>query len=81
MTTQNLYQELVEITSCLLGPASERFIARQIHNHLSKEPHEIVPEDLVQLVDWIKLSMSLLTDDIHTINDYEQQLRALAIGD
>ena len=51
-----LYSKVVDVTSEYLGPAAERFIARQIETHLNKKPEDLTQADLVKLVDWIKVA-------------------------
>jgi hypothetical protein len=72
-----VYKDLVNLTNPYLGPSSERFIDRQIKNHLNKEPSEIKPRDLSLLVDWLSLSMSVLTDDNDIISEYIKKIKLL----
>lgn len=72
-----LYQEVVEIAEDYLGPASRRFIDRQIANHLHKEPEEITPQDLKSLINWIEAVTALLTQDKKVIQEFTGRLRAL----
>jgi hypothetical protein len=72
-----LYDEVVEITIEYLGPAAERFVERQIMTHLHKSPEKITRNDLKKLIDWIRIAISLLTDDQTTINQYVRSLRRL----
>lgn len=73
-----LYERVVQVTHVYLGPAADRFIARQIQNHLHKEPYDLSNSDLLQLIDWIKVAVSLLTEDSEIIEDYTQKLQSLA---
>ncbi len=73
-----LYEKVVSVTHVYLGPAADRFISRQIQNHLHKDPIDLSPKDLVKLLDWIRLSVSLLTDDSELIEEYLNQLRKIA---
>lgn len=73
-----LYNQLVQITRVYLGPAADRFIARQVQNHLEKSPDEMSREDLVKLIDWIRASISLITDDAELVEEYTNQLRKLS---
>lgn len=73
-----LYSKVVTITAAYLGPAADRFISRQIRNHLNIEPSEIRAADLQQLIDWIKLAMSMLTSDTKVVEEYTDQLNRLA---
>ena len=73
-----LYPRIVRITHIYLGPAADRFIARQLQNHLHKQPEDVSHEDLAGLIDWIRVAVSLLTDDTEIIEEYLEQLRRLA---
>jgi hypothetical protein len=74
----SLYERVVDVTLLYLGPAAERFIARQIKTHINKEPEELNEEDLEKLVDWIKLAIALLTEDSKMVNDFTESLLALS---
>lgn len=74
----NLYQQVVHITYEYLGPAADRFVARQIRLHLDKEPTELQPNDLRGLIDWIRLAMNILSDDERVVNIYVADLERLA---
>ncbi len=78
MKSNKLYANTVEITSHYLGPSADRFINRQIRNHLGKDPEDLVSEDLLQLIDWIRIAMVFLTDDDDIINEYLNSLQQLA---
>ncbi|HEX7632940.1 MAG TPA: hypothetical protein VF401_01290 [Candidatus Saccharimonadales bacterium] len=73
-----LYEKVVKVTHVYLGPAADRFIDRQVQNHLHKPPQEISPQDLLQLIDWIRVAVSLLTEDNEIVEEYAAQLRQLA---
>jgi hypothetical protein len=73
-----LYDKVVRTTHIYLGPAADRFIARQVQNHLHKEPRDLSQKDLLQLIDWIRVAVSLLTEDSEVIEEYASQLRQLA---
>ncbi|MDB5175964.1 MAG: hypothetical protein JWM81_822 [Candidatus Saccharibacteria bacterium] len=72
-----LYARVVRVTHVYLGPAADRFIARQVQNHLDKKPEDISNEDLLMLIDWIRVAVSLITDDSEIIEEYMTQLRRL----
>jgi hypothetical protein len=74
-----LYDKVVRITNVYLGPAADRFIARQVQNHLHKPPEELSQSDLLKLIDWIRVTVSLLTDDSEIIEEYAAQLQRLAV--
>lgn len=77
-TRMNTYKRVVRITHEYLGPAADRFIDRQVRNHLHKDPEKITEKDLSRLTDWIRLAVSLLTDDRKLIEEYIGQLEILA---
>ncbi len=78
MNAGDLYTQMVEITSRYLGPSADRFINRQVRNHIGKEPEDLVGEDLLRLIDWIRISMVFLTDDDEIIREYLNRLQDLA---
>lgn len=73
-----LYNQVVRVTHVYLGPAADRFIARQVQSHLQKPPEKLSQEDLGKLIKWIRLAVSLLTDDSEIIEEYAAQLQKLA---
>jgi hypothetical protein len=73
-----LYDQVVRVTNVYLGPAADRFIARQVQNHLDKPPEQLSREDLSKLIDWIKVAVSLLTEDSEIVEEYAAQLQQLA---
>jgi hypothetical protein len=73
----NLYDNVVTITYNYLGPAADRFVARQIRSHLQKDPGELQRKDLRQLIDWIQLAMRLISSDGDMIDRYIQDLEVL----
>ncbi|MGZ6004536.1 MAG: hypothetical protein ACXWLH_00100 [Candidatus Saccharimonadales bacterium] len=74
----SLYNQLINITQVYLGPAAERFINRQVENHLNKKPKDISPDDLAKLIDWIQISISMLTEDSEIIEEYIGELNKLS---
>jgi hypothetical protein len=77
-TRESTYEQAVRITHTYLGPAAERFVRRQVRNHLHKEPKAMTGKDLARLIDWIQLAVSLLTNDRQIIEEYIGQLKQLA---
>jgi hypothetical protein len=73
-----LYIQVVRITHVYLGPAADRFIARQVQNHLHKEPDELSESDLLKLIDWVRVAVSLITEDSALVKEYIERLRRLA---
>ena len=84
MTAKNdpdLYDKVVRVTHVYLGPTADRFIARQVQHHLHKAPEDLSCDDLLKLIDWIRVAVSLLTEDSEVIEEYAEQLRKLAEND
>ena len=73
----SVYDEVVQVTHVYLGPAADRFIARQVENHLGKAPSQLTRADLVELIDWIRAVVSLLTEDTEIIEEYVDELKKL----
>ena len=73
-----LYHKVVRVTNVYLGPAADRFIARQVQNHLQKAPEDLSRDDLHKLIKWITVAVSLLTDNSEIIEEYTVQLEKLA---
>lgn len=78
MALATLYDEVVHVTYDYLGPAADRFVGRQIRNHLRKDPDQLRPKDLQQLIVWIQLAMRLISDDDLIIDRYMADLETLA---
>lgn len=74
---KTVYERVVRITHTYLGPAAERFIYRQVLNHIHKEPSKLTKDDLELLIDWIRAAVSLLTDDTEIVEEYVLQLRRI----
>jgi uncharacterized protein YlxP (DUF503 family) len=77
-SSSTIYDSVVKVTHVYLGPAADRFIARQIENHLKKRPQNISASDLVELIDWLRISISMLTEDKEIVEEYTRELYKLA---
>jgi hypothetical protein len=75
--SDDLYHQLVALTEDYLGPAASRFVDRQIAAHLNKDPHEITHGDLPRILDWTKVTLSLLTQDRQVIDEYSARMTRL----
>lgn len=73
----SLYMRVLEITEDYLGPAAQRFLQRLVMNHLGKPATKISKADLPQLVVWIKLATTMITDDERSVNEYMHRLESL----
>ena len=74
----NLYTDIIKVTADYLGLAAERFIDRQISSQLRIDPSQITSTDLLGLINWIRLAISLLTEDTSIVNSYCDQLVEMA---
>jgi hypothetical protein len=72
-----LYTKVLHVTQEYLGPAAERFITRQIRDHLHKDPERLAKRDMEGLIEWIALAMGFLTKDENMIDEYISRLRNL----
>ncbi len=70
-----LFEAVVDVTNEYFGIAAERFVTRQIHNHLHKSPEQLCKQDLATLIRWISLAVALLTDDEELIKKYVANLK------
>lgn len=76
--TQTVRSEVLQVMHAYLGPATERFLDRQIRAHLKKDPQELDRKDIVALAGWLKVSLALLTDDKKQLDEFSQSLSQLA---
>jgi hypothetical protein len=76
--TRTLYEQVIGITEEYLGPAADRFIARQISFHLGKQPQNLMRSDLPKLIEWARITLSLLTEDTRLVDEYVEKLTELA---
>ena len=60
-----------------LGPAADRFVTRQVRNHLRKDPELLAKRDLVDLIDWIRVAMGYITEDNVLVSRYIDNLKEL----
>ncbi|HEV7454876.1 MAG TPA: hypothetical protein VGO07_06480 [Candidatus Saccharimonadales bacterium] len=77
MSAASVYQQAVDISTDYLGPAGERFMRRQIMTHLGKKPENLTKKDIHELVNWIQLTVALLTSDKKIIDSFSERLIAL----
>lgn len=72
-----LYKRVIEVTEDYLGPAAQRFVDRQITNHLDKSPQQLSTQDLPTLIDWTKAAIALLTEDTKLVKEFSTRLKLL----
>lgn len=80
MSGLKLMDQILEVSQDYLGPATDRFVERQIATHLKKKPDKITRRDLYKLIDWIKLSFAVLTNDTALVEQYAKRLKLVADG-
>lgn len=73
----SLYSRVVKVTYGYLGPAADRFVARQVSNHLDKDPVHLKKHELEGLIDWFSMAMAILSDDEILVQHYAADLRKL----
>ncbi|MFA5934148.1 MAG: hypothetical protein WC795_02950 [Candidatus Paceibacterota bacterium] len=73
------YNQTIKIATDYLGPAAERFIARQVAAHLKKNPKDLTKEDLLKLTEWLRISISLLTEDQKMVDECIGRIQSLAV--
>jgi hypothetical protein len=76
-SNDTFYEEVVKVTYEYLGPAADRFVARQVRSHLSKDPEQLQKQDLAALIEWFSLAMALLSEDMALVNKYVAALTNL----
>ena len=77
-STPTLYDQVVDVAADFLGPAAERFIDRQISNHLDKSPEQLTRADILPLTDWVQIAVSLITEDHSIVEEFTSRLSALS---
>jgi hypothetical protein len=75
---QTIYDQVVQVTSEYLGPTADRFIGRQVENHLHKSPEDLSCADLEVLIDWMSVAASLMIEDEQKVESYIKKLHEIA---
>jgi hypothetical protein len=73
----DLYDEVTKIAEDYFGPAAPRFVDRLIVNHLDKRPQELKPADMPELIEWTRLTVSMLTEDKSAVKELTGRLELL----
>ncbi len=76
--TNELFDRVVGVTEEYLGPAAQRFVARQVTFHLDKAPSELAVEDIPRLVEWTRATLAMLTSDKQMVQEYAIKVSRLA---
>lgn len=72
-----MYDKVIITTQDYFGPATERFVSRQIRNHFHIEPEQLTKKDLGELITWLTLTLSHLTEDTTLVEQYKSELGSL----
>lgn len=75
----DIYDELVKIAGDYLGPAAPRFVARQIEFHLDKKPWELTRQDMAPLEGWVRVSLTLLTEDKQMADEFATRVSNVGV--
>lgn len=73
-----VYNEVIDITRDYLGPATERFLNRQIIFHLNKEPRQLTDKDIPKLAEWVKVSIAILSEDRKMVDEFSKRIMSLS---
>ena len=74
---QTLYAKAVQVTEDYLGPAGERFLRRQIENHLKIQPEKLDKKNLPKLINWSVIAFALLTNNDEYVDAFTRDLSQL----
>ena len=74
---QALYAKAVQVTEDYLGPAGERFLRRQIENHLKIQPEKLDKKNLPKLINWSVIAFALLTNNDEYVDAFTRDLSQL----
>jgi hypothetical protein len=74
---KTVYDQVVDVTYEFLGPAAERFVAREVEAHLHKKPQDLNFDDISKLHEWSKLAIALLADDTKLVEEYSKNLLSI----
>jgi hypothetical protein len=74
---QTLYHSIVNITEDYLGPAAQRFVDRQLHNHVGKQVETLTKRDIAEFIEWSRIALGVLTDNTSLIEEYIRRLQKL----
>lgn len=75
---KTFFDQVVNVTHGYLGPAANRFVTRQVRNHLDKSPEQFRRQDMDELIDWFTTAMALLSEDPEIVHQYNAELLSLA---
>jgi hypothetical protein len=80
LASMSVYEQIVDIATDYLGPAAQRFVDRQVANHLHKAPDKMTTRDIPTLINWSKIALGLLTDDQRIIDEFVTRVNRISTG-
>lgn len=72
-----LYEQVASVTEDYFGPAAPRYIERLISTRFHKPAAELRPEDMPELIEWVRLSVAVLTEQERVVEDLTSRLSLL----
>ncbi len=76
---ENYFSKIVEVIRNYLGPASERFIVRQLDFHLKRKEKVIYESEVERIADWSAVALSMITQDKAMIQRCKKEISGLKI--
>lgn len=64
------YVELLKLTRAYFGSDGPNHVAKFLHTHLEKSPNDVTSEDIISLIDWLKILVGFLEDDEEIVKQY-----------
>lgn len=77
-TKTALCQEVYTVAEDYFGPAASRFMDRLIISHLGKKPDKLTPRDMPELIEWTRVTASMLTENQATVDELVERLELLS---
>lgn len=73
-TNNSVYEQVAHITDSHFGREAIEYFEKFISTHLQKPAHEITKAELVDLIDWIRITATFFVEDIAIIDHYVEEL-------
>jgi hypothetical protein len=75
--TNSYFDGITAVAEDYFGPAAPRIIARLVTNHLKKEPEAINENDIEALSIWVRMAVSMLTENETVSEEFITRLKQL----
>lgn len=76
-TEMLLYERVAYVAEDYFGPAAPRYIERLISSHLNKQAADLEPNDLPELIEWVRVTVAMLTEHEDVIESLTTRLSSL----